>query len=212
MPKTPELPRIIRRRSKLHGWGVFALEPINKNTRIITYDGELIDHKESLKRETKYLKRGEIWCFTVNRRWVRDAMVGGNVAPIHQPRVQAELLQPDRRQGRSGFAPAATSKPGEELTYNYYTDGEQSHPVPLPARLQAVVVSRSRPAVRLACSRPWRSRRCVVPRVGGQAQTDVSDADSGQPSARVRSRWAPRAAGRIGDVPLGGLRGARAGG
>ena len=55
-------------------------EPINKNTRIIDYAGELIDHKESLKRETKYLKRGEIWCFTVNRRWVRDANVGGNNA------------------------------------------------------------------------------------------------------------------------------------
>ena len=77
MPKSPVFPRIVRRRSKLHGWGVFALEPINKNKRIVTYDGELIDHKESLKREGKYLKRGEIWCFTVNRKWVRDAMVGG---------------------------------------------------------------------------------------------------------------------------------------
>ena len=57
-----KLPRIARRKSRLHGWGVFALEPINKNTRIVTYDGELIDHKESFKRETKYLKRGEIWC------------------------------------------------------------------------------------------------------------------------------------------------------
>ena len=64
----------------MHGWGVFALEPINKNTRIVTYEGELIDHRESFKRETRYLKRGEIWCFTVNRRWVRDAKVGGNIA------------------------------------------------------------------------------------------------------------------------------------
>ena len=54
--------------------------PINKNTRIVTYDGELIDHKESFKRETKYLKRGEIWCFTINRRWVRDGNVDGSVA------------------------------------------------------------------------------------------------------------------------------------
>src|SRR5690606_25200753 len=80
MPAEPTLPRIVRRRSKVHGWGVFALEPINKNKRIIRYEGELIDHKESLKRETRYLERGEIWCFTGNRRWVRDARVGGNVA------------------------------------------------------------------------------------------------------------------------------------
>src|SRR5687768_8412364 len=80
MPQDPGLPRIVRRRSKVHGWGVFTLEPINKNKRIVTYDGELIDHKESYKRETKYLERGEIWCFTVNRRWVRDGNVGGSVA------------------------------------------------------------------------------------------------------------------------------------
>ena len=78
--RDPQMPRIVRRRSKLHGWGVFALEPINKNKRIVKYEGELIDHKESFERETKYLERGEIWCFTVNRRWVRDAMVGGNIA------------------------------------------------------------------------------------------------------------------------------------
>ena len=44
MSRGRELPHIIRRRSALHGWGVFALEPINKNRRIVTYDGQLIDH------------------------------------------------------------------------------------------------------------------------------------------------------------------------
>ena len=50
-------------------------EPANRQ-----YEGELIDHKESFKRETRYLKNGEIWCFTVNRRWVRDGNVNGNIA------------------------------------------------------------------------------------------------------------------------------------
>jgi SET domain-containing protein len=58
MPRELSFPKITRRRSKLHGWGVFAREPINKNKRIIDYAGELIDHKASYKRETKYLKRG----------------------------------------------------------------------------------------------------------------------------------------------------------
>src|SRR5258707_973657 len=80
MPRRSSPPQIVRRRSRLHGLGVFALEPITKNTRIIDYDGELIDHKESFKRETKYLKNNCIWCFTVNRRWVRDANVDGNIA------------------------------------------------------------------------------------------------------------------------------------
>ena len=71
---------ITRRRSKLHGWGVFATRNINKNKRIVDYAGEKISHQESLKRETRYMKRGAIWCFQINRRWVRDANVGGNIA------------------------------------------------------------------------------------------------------------------------------------
>src|SRR6188768_2528814 len=71
---------IRRRRSKLHGWGVFAEERINKNKRIIDYAGEKISHQESLRRERRYIKKGTIWCFQINRRWVRDAAVGGNVA------------------------------------------------------------------------------------------------------------------------------------
>ncbi|NOT27235.1 MAG: SET domain-containing protein-lysine N-methyltransferase [Acidobacteria bacterium] len=117
-------PRIIRRRSKLHGWGIFALEPINKNRRIIQYAGELIDHKQSLKRETRYLKRGEIWCFTVNRRWVRDADVGGNNARFinHgcRPNCYSQI------DGHTIWIRAGRNiKAGEELTYDYHTDGDK---------------------------------------------------------------------------------------
>jgi len=124
MPSPKRLPKIRRGRSKVHGFGVFALEPINKNTRIIDYDGELIDHKESLKRETKYLKQGCIWCFTVNRRWVRDANVAGNVARFvnHacKPNCYSQII------GRTIWIRAGRNiRAGEELTYDYYTDGEQ---------------------------------------------------------------------------------------
>ena len=127
MSAEKQAPRIARRRSKVHGWGVFALEPINKNTRIIDYAGELIDYKESLKRETKYLKRGEIWCFTVNTRWVRDADVGGNNARFinHacKPNCYTQIV------GRTIWIRAARNiKAGEELTYDYHTDGEQVIP------------------------------------------------------------------------------------
>ena len=48
MPRAPKpLPKIVRRRSKLHGYGVFAAEPIAKNTRIIDYAGELIRNRDS---------------------------------------------------------------------------------------------------------------------------------------------------------------------
>jgi SET domain-containing protein len=118
------LPTIVRRKSRVHGWGVFALEPINKNRRIVDYAGQLIDHKESYRRETKYLKQGCIWCFTVNRRWVRDADVGGNIARFinHacKPNCYSQVV------GHTIWIRAARNvEAGEELTYDYYTDGEQ---------------------------------------------------------------------------------------
>ena len=40
---------IEKRRSKIQGWGVFATQPITKNKRIVTYDGEKITNRESLQ-------------------------------------------------------------------------------------------------------------------------------------------------------------------
>src|SRR6202795_452475 len=71
---------IERRRSRIHGGGVYATETIPKNKRIINYAGEKISNQESLKRERRYIKRGHIWCFKLTNRTVSDAGVGGNVA------------------------------------------------------------------------------------------------------------------------------------
>ena len=125
MPSPSPFPKIRRGRSKVHGFGVFALAPINKNRRIVDYAGELIDHKESSRREATYLKEGCIWCFTVNRRWVRDANVSGNVARFinHacRPNCYSQIV------GRTIWIRAARNiEAGEELTYDYYTDGEQA--------------------------------------------------------------------------------------
>ncbi len=123
-PTLVDAPKIVRRRSKVHGWGVFAREPINKNKRIVNYAGELIDHDESYKRECRYLKQGCIWCFTVNRNWVRDANVGGNIARFinHscKPNCYSEVV------GRTIWIRAGRNiQPGEELTYDYHTDGDR---------------------------------------------------------------------------------------
>jgi SET domain-containing protein len=114
---------IKRRRSTLHGWGVFASERINKNKRIIDYAGEKISHQESLKRELRYIRRGLIWCFQINRRWVRDAAVGGNIARFinHSchPNCYIHIV------GETIWIRAARNiRKGEELTYDYMTDGE----------------------------------------------------------------------------------------
>jgi SET domain-containing protein len=114
---------IERRRSRIQGWGVFATQPITKNTRIIDYAGEMISHRESLRRERRQLARGEVWCFTLNKKYVRDAAVGGNVARFinHacRPNCYSQVIG-DTIWIRAGRNIAA----GEELTYDYRTDGE----------------------------------------------------------------------------------------
>ena len=115
-------PRIERRKSRINGWGVFALQAIPKNKRIIHYGGERIPSKESTPREERYLAKGHIWCFKLNNRWVIDAAVGGNVARFinHacKPNCYSEIIN-----GVIWIRAARTIRKGEELTYNYYTEG-----------------------------------------------------------------------------------------
>jgi SET domain-containing protein len=114
---------IERRKSTIHGWGVYATTTINKNTRIIDYAGEKISNQESLRRERRYLKRGHIWCFKLTNRTVVDAGVGGNIARYinHSCRPNCYI---DIKKGIIWIRAATTIRRGTELTYNYHTDGE----------------------------------------------------------------------------------------
>jgi uncharacterized protein len=114
---------VAKRRSKIHGWGVFATETIPKNKRIIHYAGEKISNQLSLKREARYIKRGHIWCFKLTNRTVIDAGVGGNDARYinHSCRPNCYI---DIKDGVIWIRAARTIAKGEELSYDYNTDGE----------------------------------------------------------------------------------------
>lgn len=127
MSRSTVLPRIVRRRSKLHGFGVFAAEPINKNRRIIEYAGELIRNVDSEPREERYLQEGCIWVFRINRTWSRDGAVGGNISRFMnhscRPNCWFEVV------GKTiWFRASRRIEAGEELTYDYLTDGERTIP------------------------------------------------------------------------------------
>ena len=103
---------IEKRRSRIHGSGVYATQPIPKNKRIIHYAGEKISNRESLKRELRYFRKGHI-----------DAGVGGNVARFinHSCRPNCYI---DIKDSVIWIRAARTIGKGEELTYDYNTDGE----------------------------------------------------------------------------------------
>ena len=125
----PTLPRIVRRRSKLHGYGVFAAEPINKTTRIIDYAGELIRNTTSAPREVRYLKEGCIWVFRVNRAWSRDAAVGGNVARfINHSCTPNCWIEVNLKTKTIWIRASRRIEKGEELTYDYSTVGDHTIP------------------------------------------------------------------------------------
>ena len=123
------LPKIIRKRSKVHGFGVFALEPINKNTRIIDYAGELVHNSESEAREDRYLKEGCVWVFRLNRNWSRDANVGGNIARfINHSCVPNCWIEVDMKTKTIWVRAAKQIRKGQELVYDYNTEGDKVIP------------------------------------------------------------------------------------
>jgi uncharacterized protein len=119
------LPSIVRRRSRLHGFGVFAAEPINKNRRIIDYAGELVRNDRVGRREARYLKEGCIWVFRVSRTWSRDAAVNGNIARFinHSCRPNCWWEVVDKIIWIRASRAIAV---GEELTYDYATVGDHT--------------------------------------------------------------------------------------
>jgi hypothetical protein len=122
-----ELPRIVRRRSPIADWGVFAAQNIEEGTRIVEYKGQLVSQAEASRRERLYLPRQRIWLFTVNTRWARDAAFGGNVARYinHacRPNCYTEVT------GRHIWVIACRDiGEGEELTYDYNTEGTAGIP------------------------------------------------------------------------------------
>jgi SET domain-containing protein len=122
MSSVTELPRLVRRRSGISGWGVYAGQSIEEDTRIVEYKGELVSQAEGWRRERRYLPRKRIWIFNINERWVRDAGVGGNIARYinHacRPNCHTDII------GRTIWILASRRiTKGEELTYDYNTDG-----------------------------------------------------------------------------------------
>lgn len=133
-----ELPRLVRRRSSISGWGVYAGQTIEEDTRIVEYKGELVSQAEGWRRELRYLPRQRIWIFVVNDRWVRDAAIGGNIARYINhacnPNCYTDIV------GRTIWILAARRiRKGEELTYDYNTEGVAGIPCHCRPRCRRVL-------------------------------------------------------------------------
>ncbi|PZN27738.1 MAG: SET domain-containing protein-lysine N-methyltransferase, partial [Proteobacteria bacterium] len=114
------------RKSPIHGYGVYAVAPIKKGTRIIEYVGERISHAEADRRyELKGEDDGHTFLFVVSNRTVIDATHGGNDARFinHSCDPNCETVVENSRV----FIDAIRDiKPGEELGYDYQLTWEST--------------------------------------------------------------------------------------
>ena len=114
-------PRLVRRRSPISGWGVYAADSITRDTHIVEYKGQLVSQAEAWRRELRYLPRQRIWIFDVNTRWARDAGSGGNIARYINHACHPNCYIEIERHTIWILASRAIKK-GEELTYDYNTE------------------------------------------------------------------------------------------
>ncbi len=117
--------KIVARNSRIHGKGVFALQPIRKGERIIEYKGKRRTHEEVDADESGDVESGHTFLFTLDDEWVIDANYGGNSARwinfSCDPNCEAVLEEneDDPRKSRVFIEARRAIKPGEELTYDY---------------------------------------------------------------------------------------------
>jgi SET domain-containing protein len=111
--------KIEARRSKIHGIGVYVIEPIRAGETIIEVVGERISTEESDRRaEERDAEAGHTFMFYVDEDTVIDCGVGGNISRFinHSCEPNCEAVDED---GRIFVEALRDIEVGEELVYDY---------------------------------------------------------------------------------------------
>ena len=111
--------KIEARRSKIHGLGVYVVEPIRAGETIIEVVGERISSEESDRRfEEKDTEAGHTFMFYVDDDTVIDCGVNGNVSRFinHSCEPNCEAVDDEGRIFVEALRDIAV---GEELVYDY---------------------------------------------------------------------------------------------
>jgi SET domain-containing protein len=111
--------KIQARTSAIHGRGVFALQPIKKDERVIEYKGELISWREALDRHPHDpLQPNHTFYFHVDDLCVIDGRVNGNSAKWINHSCEPNC-ESDTQGDRIFIKALRAIKTGEELNYDY---------------------------------------------------------------------------------------------
>ncbi|CAO3596903.1 unnamed protein product [Absidia cylindrospora] len=111
-------------KSRIHDWGLFAMEPILRQEFVIEYLGESIRQQVANQREREYEQSGigSSYLFRVDDDLVVDATVKGNLARFINhcctPNCCAKIIRVNKTKRIIIYA-RRDIQPGEEITYDY---------------------------------------------------------------------------------------------
>jgi len=115
--RTPSIdPRFVRfqisiRQSKIHRYGVYALERIPAHRKVIEYTGKRLSRKQAKYTDHTYL-------FTLDNYWSIDGAVGGSGAEIINHSCDPNLVSRIMK-GHIIYMSLRVIAPDEELTVDY---------------------------------------------------------------------------------------------
>jgi uncharacterized protein len=102
------------RKSRIHGYGVYAEEQIPAHRKVIEYTGERLNRKQAKQRD-----RGDLtYLFAVDNYWTLDGAVGGSGAELINHCCEPSLISRVMR-GHIIYMSLRVIVPGEELTVDY---------------------------------------------------------------------------------------------
>ena len=114
-----------KKKSKVHGLGLFATQDVKKKSQVIEYIGEKVSKREGDKRADKQINKakknhnnGMVYVFELNQRYDIDGDVHYNHARLinHScdPNCEVEIVN-----NRLWISAINNIKKGDELSYNY---------------------------------------------------------------------------------------------
>jgi len=119
--------RFVVRRSKIHGVGVFALQPIPKKTRVIEYKGTRISHEKADELFGEEQENSpHTMLFTVNDEIVIDGTRKGNSARWINHSCSPNCETEDYND-RIFIEAIRDIRVGEELSYDYNLQLSERH-------------------------------------------------------------------------------------